>query len=159
MCFLGIDLNFFFPFSLLFLSCSILTFLPAVSPKCGFLSQKVEGSPAGSAVGVNRCSLLQAVQSCLWEGAALTNSAQFPLLFLCWFLLCKESLLAVLLFCSQTPMTLLCCFLSLLSAEEMQVSCNCKAVGGLSLSHLFQGSWDNYSSCFKCCPWFIGFVI
>lgn len=75
MCFLGIDLDFFFPFSLLFLSCSILTFLPAVSPKCGFLSQKVEGSPAGSAVGVNRCSLLQAAQSCLWEGAALTNSS------------------------------------------------------------------------------------
>ena len=142
MCFLGIDLDiFFFPFSLLFLSCSILTFLPVVSPKGGFLSQKVEGSPAGSVVGVNRCSLLQVVQSCLWGGGALTNSSQFPLLFLHWSLLCKEYLLAVLLFCSQAPMTLLCCFLSLLSAEEMQVSCNCKAVGGLSLSHLFWRSW------------------
>lgn len=143
MCFLGIDLDFFFffSFSLLFLSCSILTFLPVVSPKCGFLSQKVEGSPAGSVVGVNRRSLLQVVQSCLWEGVALTNSSQFLLLFLPWSLLCKEYLLAVLLFCSQAPMTLLCCFLSLLSAEEKQVSCNCKAVGDLSLSHLFWGSW------------------
>ena len=128
MCFLGIDLDIFF-FS--FISISLVQF---------WLSfQKFLLS-----VGSHHRKWKEALRGQLWalvdvscSRLFLTVSAAVPALAL----LCKEYLLAVLLFCSLAPMTLLYCFLSLPPAEEMQLSCNCKLGGGLSLPHLFWASW------------------
>lgn len=74
----------------------------------------------------------------LWRGEL---HSQFQLLLPECSLLPHEYLLLILVFSSsQAPKTLPSCFLPLPPAE-MQISCSFKAVGGLSLPHVFWGLW------------------
>ena len=115
--------------------------------------------PCRVSCGRNRCSLLQVLQSCLWGGVALTNCSQFPLLFPHWPCFARNTCWQS--YCSVLQLLWHCSIAFFLF--PLQRRCRYHVIVSLVVVCLypiyFGAHGDNYSFCFKCCPWFTGFVI